>query len=856
MKFVALLSGGKDSCYNAVKCVEHGHELVCLANLLPPEDFEGEELNSFMYQSAAFNAIPMMAECFEVPLIRRHIRGKALVQSLDYVLDTSTAANNDTDEVEDLYELLLEVKRRYPDCQGVSCGAIVSTYQRLRLEHVCNRATLKMIPLCYLWMRDREALVPILVKVAGAGLQPQKHLGKSLSELKPQLLHLHNRFGLDLCGEGGEYETLVLDCSLFPHFKLRVDAAEIVEDAEDCDVGNYCIRECRVTQKDTSAGSQDCAACVKVEEDVRVDSALACDFMRMNGETSVFEASHTLSDGIGHTGLLFASFESPDGPGSISSQTQQCMRQLVSLLHSVHAVLGDVVFIHLYVRDISDFALVNEAYIGAFSSQGGSHKYPPSRVCVATSRLPLGVNVALDAMYYIDSYSGLIKGHGKCLEKRRSVHHVQSISEWAPVCIGPYSQANTIGDCLTLSAGQIPLDPATMQLLDQVRTDITSFDAGSAFSLDWLFSCLFFHNESDKIQLSSDLIQKICDFVSSLIRSECNIDRSSGEARRSDRYDEYDDEYEYDDGDDDDKSTAAHDASCDGNSDVPILVVGVDGLPKDAIVEVEVASTTSAMKNSNYCIHKEIIERSTDEVESGRRFEAAEPVLPIHSWPLWSAHPDHNHRGGQGINNSSIHQNEVTTAATKLVANTNAATTALAALEIQKIWDPTNEGLQVPLQCRVSCRYLRGCVCAGIVSVSPSQGNLNSASTSWHQLILTLLCGVRNALLAAHLSIHKVLSIRCYYYSPSLSKDHSGSMDSIGNSGSYHDHASLALHTIFPYLCQQILRRNVPSIFIPVGSVSEPGCLLVGHLLAVDTVQYGTEKWILGANNINDSSGK
>lgn len=36
MKVCALVSGGKDSCYNMVKCVEHGHEIVCLANLRPP----------------------------------------------------------------------------------------------------------------------------------------------------------------------------------------------------------------------------------------------------------------------------------------------------------------------------------------------------------------------------------------------------------------------------------------------------------------------------------------------------------------------------------------------------------------------------------------------------------------------------------------------------------------------------------------------------------------------------------------------------------------------------------------------------------------------------------------------------
>ena len=51
MKFVALLSGGKDSCFNIMKCVEYGHELVALANLYPENPHE-DEVNSFMYQSA------------------------------------------------------------------------------------------------------------------------------------------------------------------------------------------------------------------------------------------------------------------------------------------------------------------------------------------------------------------------------------------------------------------------------------------------------------------------------------------------------------------------------------------------------------------------------------------------------------------------------------------------------------------------------------------------------------------------------------------------------------------------------------------------------------------------------------
>ena len=48
----------------------------------------------------------------------------------------------------------------------------------------------------------------------------------------------------------------------------------------------------------------------------------------------------------------------------------------------------------------------------------------------------------------------------------RSTLHVQSISHWAPVCVGPYSQANTIRGGITFLAGQIGLDPPTMTLTE------------------------------------------------------------------------------------------------------------------------------------------------------------------------------------------------------------------------------------------------------------------------------------------------------------------------------------------------------------------------------------------------------
>lgn len=47
MRVIALVSGGKDSCYNMVQCVAEGHKIVALANLRPPDK---DEMDSYMFQ--------------------------------------------------------------------------------------------------------------------------------------------------------------------------------------------------------------------------------------------------------------------------------------------------------------------------------------------------------------------------------------------------------------------------------------------------------------------------------------------------------------------------------------------------------------------------------------------------------------------------------------------------------------------------------------------------------------------------------------------------------------------------------------------------------------------------------------
>ena len=73
----------------------------------------------------------------------------------------------------------------------------------------------------------------VIIKVAGIGLTT-KHLGLSLGHMQSTLIKLvrfmrprccnvrliimqNGLYGSHICGEGGEYETLTLDCPLFKH---------------------------------------------------------------------------------------------------------------------------------------------------------------------------------------------------------------------------------------------------------------------------------------------------------------------------------------------------------------------------------------------------------------------------------------------------------------------------------------------------------------------------------------------------------------------------------------------------------------------------------------------------------------
>ena len=78
--------------------------------------------------------------------------------------------------------------------------------------------------------------------------------------------------------------------------------------------------------------------------------------------------------------------------GDIAEQTERVMLNVAAVLEAAGASLGSVVKTTVFLRDMNDFAKMNEVYGRHF----GDHK--PARATVQAARLPKDVAVEIDAI--------------------------------------------------------------------------------------------------------------------------------------------------------------------------------------------------------------------------------------------------------------------------------------------------------------------------------------------------------------------------------------------------------------------------------------------------------------------------
>jgi diphthine-ammonia ligase len=211
--WVSLFSGGKDSSWACYRAKQEGLSVSRLLTVHPEGD-------SYMYHTPATHLATLAAESIGLPLVE--------VEPGDLGAESAPDSGAQGDaEVEPLEAALRDLQSDDSlDLAGVTAGAVESEFQTSRIQALCDRLGIDLF--APLWQRDPETLASEMldagfeiriVQVAAAGLD-ESWLGRTLDESAiTDLQALHDEYGVHILGEGGEFETFVVDG---PHMSNRV----------------------------------------------------------------------------------------------------------------------------------------------------------------------------------------------------------------------------------------------------------------------------------------------------------------------------------------------------------------------------------------------------------------------------------------------------------------------------------------------------------------------------------------------------------------------------------------------------------------------------------------------------------
>ncbi|MDQ2049262.1 diphthine--ammonia ligase [Natronolimnohabitans sp. A-GB9] len=212
--WVGLFSGGKDSAWAVYRALEEGLDVSHLVTVHPSDD-------SYLYHVPATELAALAAESIGIELVD--------VEPADFeaesVRDSSVQGD---DELEPLEAALADLDADLEDgIAGVTAGAVESEYQTNRIQGMCDRLGCELF--APLWQEDPRELADAMleagfeitiIQVAAYGLD-ESWLGRTLDrDAIRELEAKHEEYGVHILGEGGEFETLVVDG---PHMDRRID---------------------------------------------------------------------------------------------------------------------------------------------------------------------------------------------------------------------------------------------------------------------------------------------------------------------------------------------------------------------------------------------------------------------------------------------------------------------------------------------------------------------------------------------------------------------------------------------------------------------------------------------------------
>ncbi|MDD1677951.1 MAG: diphthine--ammonia ligase [Methanomicrobiales archaeon] len=205
MRLGVLFSGGKDSTYACGRAMEM-EEVVCLITVRP------QNRESYMFHTPNIHWVRLQAEAAALPLIEVESEGI------------------EEEELRDLARAVM-LARDHHAIEGVVTGAILSVYQAARIQKICRDLDLW----CFnpLWHTDEASYMQRLIDtgfhiiISGVFSAPfdESWLGKELDiRALRELSGFTRTHGITLTGEGGEYETFVLDAPFFEK-RIQVEGA-------------------------------------------------------------------------------------------------------------------------------------------------------------------------------------------------------------------------------------------------------------------------------------------------------------------------------------------------------------------------------------------------------------------------------------------------------------------------------------------------------------------------------------------------------------------------------------------------------------------------------------------------------
>ena len=197
MKVGVLFSGGKDSCYAGFLAEKSGKDIACLINIV------SENKESYM---------------FHTPCVER-VREQARVMGVDLIVVKSKGVKEE--ELKDLERGIVEGVEKH-GIKGIVSGAVMSVYQAERVQKICDKLGLK----CFnpLWGLNQVDILKELIRlkfeviIVGVFAYPlgQEWLGRRIDEkFIEEVVELEKKYGIAPSGEGGEFESFVLNCPLF-----------------------------------------------------------------------------------------------------------------------------------------------------------------------------------------------------------------------------------------------------------------------------------------------------------------------------------------------------------------------------------------------------------------------------------------------------------------------------------------------------------------------------------------------------------------------------------------------------------------------------------------------------------------